>query len=480
MALAQSDPYVTNHNLRGVVPFGSFQVDAIDAVNLATGGLEVNIPLFERAGRGLGYSPVLSYSSKIWKGDVLETGPPSNPMPQLHMRLTSEGPRSFQVRGVFGSLSFREDFHLFPDQPVVQPQPVSLRVRSNFTYRSPSGATFRFPNRVTEAMGPQETIAMNCPSILPENGGANFSYAEGPSDSGSLLLETPPGEEYWITFKDGSRELVFADGGVVRRRTDTNGNRVEGNTDTLGRSYPTSCSFGNCSMTFHDSDGQLRSFNWQFVNALIGPQFSTQPCQGNPVFSPSASLDFTTRLILPNGGLEYVFEYDLSFGELTRIHLPAGGYIRFQWQTFEQFDQPPGNWPCRLPSRRVVERAVSEAGTAASEKVWTYSYSFTPPPNASYTTTVTHPEGNVSVHLFDPDGIHELESEQREAGGTVLQRVTNSWQKDAGPVASPNLVSDSLDDLESGLRNWRITETLTALLPADQVSRRNRSRWTAT
>ena len=38
---AQSEDYVTNSNLRGVVPFGSYQFSQVDNINLATGALDI-------------------------------------------------------------------------------------------------------------------------------------------------------------------------------------------------------------------------------------------------------------------------------------------------------------------------------------------------------------------------------------------------------------------------------------------------------
>src|SRR5207249_1763102 len=63
---AQSDGYVTNSNLRGVTPTGSYQFGAIDNINIGTGTLNLNIPIAKRPGRGLDTAVAFTYSSKIW------------------------------------------------------------------------------------------------------------------------------------------------------------------------------------------------------------------------------------------------------------------------------------------------------------------------------------------------------------------------------------------------------------------------------
>ncbi len=296
----------------------------------------------------------------------------------------------------------------------------------------------------------------------------------GPSDNGSLLLETPRQGGWTVRFPDGSRQEFDSDGFPLRR-IDSNGNVLGDFADTLGRPF-TECGASNpCLLSYRDSSGQLQTFQSTSELITITPDFSQAPCSGDPVIVPaSLQLSVVTALTMING-LQYTFEYDPAGGELARINLPAGGYIRYQWQTLEDFDEPPGNWACRLPSRRVVERALSADGSASSEDVYSYSYGFIL--NAAgkaivnYTTTVTNPEGGQSVHLFEADGVHELRSEVKQADGSALLLTDCSWDNDFGPVASPNLPFDTGDLLEQSRRNWRIVETLTTLQPGNKVSK---------
>ncbi|MEE8584720.1 MAG: hypothetical protein V3T83_07705, partial [Acidobacteriota bacterium] len=211
-----------------------------------------------------------------------------------------------------------------------------------------SGGTFRFPNRLTELIGPG-----SCPSLE----GGSFSYTAAPSDSGVMLLETPEGGDCTIRFKDGSQE-VHSSSGAPLRRVGPNGNILEAITDTLGRQYGSDAG----SVSYRDSEGQLRSASWssEFMTLNL-PDFISDPCGpfDFPVIVPtSAMMSAVTSLTTPTG-LEFTFQYDPANGELTRIGLPGGGAVTYEYMTFPRFDQPPPDWPCELDSRRVVKRTVS-------------------------------------------------------------------------------------------------------------------------
>ncbi|HSR66507.1 MAG TPA: hypothetical protein VLU25_01070, partial [Acidobacteriota bacterium] len=187
---AQSDAYVSNHNLRGVVPFGSYQFESVDSVNLGTGSLEVNIPLFERAGRGLDHRGALTYSSKIWTSEFYD---PPGPVTQgISMQLTTTA-RTFKVLGSKGELQWRDSTQVCSASPFIQ-----VLIRSNFTYTTAGGATIRFPNRVVRQL---DAGVCNLTS---------GSYTPGTSESGVMKLETPSaaGLDYVLTFKDGSKAIL--------------------------------------------------------------------------------------------------------------------------------------------------------------------------------------------------------------------------------------------------------------------------------
>jgi hypothetical protein len=129
------------------------------------------------------------------------------------------------------------------------------------------------------------------------------------------------------------------------------------------------------------------------------------------------------KIDLPNG-LAYQFTYDTGttpghYGELLRIDLPSGGYIRYEYTSRIDVNGPV---------RAVTKRAVSADGTAAGEKAWTYTY--LQPPNVS-TTEVTDPDGNKTAHVVGA-GFNSIpmETETRfyQGTATLLRTVKTDYE----------------------------------------------------
>ena len=438
-ARSQSDWYLTNSNLRGVVPFGTYQFDEIDNVNLGNGALNVRLPLFTRRGRGLDDGRSVFYSSKLW---VIQ--PSYNPITQQVVAYwypsVSRGAGRFDLAAHNGgSIDYKEEF--YPCEVSSPGGPFPSRIRSNFVYTSEGGGTHRFPNRDVFVDGP--------PGVVCENFDTT-DYNVGDSDSGVMELDTSQ-EPYVVRSKNGVRQLLY--GAIV----DTNGNFIDGNGDTLKRVYP----FENQVLSMQDSDGGSATFTFVVTNVSVSSQFPSTECGPNLSFSQfNNPIPLVSSLTMPNGRA-YLFSY-ASSGELIRIDLPSGGYLRYEYVTKPLFDNGMQGAGCGLDSRRVWKRHVSADGAIESEKTWEYEYE-RDPSTAEYTTTVTDPSGNVAVHKFMWDGIHQLES-------TIsgLRKVVNTWSADLGPVQSNQDGSIDLDH-----RDHRITISQVTLLDVvpNQVSR---------
>jgi hypothetical protein len=159
-----------------------------------------------------------------------------------------------------------------------------------------------------------------------------------------------------------------------------------------------------------------------------------------------------------------------------KFQLKAGHarYIKYKWATIAERD--PGPEPAepdpgcapRLDARVLVERRVSEDGSAEGEKVWTYSYT-------ASTTTVTDPYGNVEIHTFSEgygQAPVEVQVEYRDSSGAPLRKVINNWVSDSGPLSLEQPLSYPPGvDLWVRQRNPRITRTTTYLLDSNQVSK---------
>jgi len=216
---------------------------------------------------------------------------------------------------------------------------------------------------------------------------------------------------------------------------DTNGNFINSNGDTLKRSI--SLTNNQTVLTVVDSNGNNETYTLQHSGDAPGStQFPTTNCSGIPINQYSNNyLGFggSTTLVLPNGRT-YVFTYDPTFNEVTKVTLPTGGYIRYQYTTLANWDKGPYyQYSCAmsLDSRRISARFVSSDGNPQHEQQWQYSYGLS---GTLKQTTVTDPLGNVTVHSFDVStssvdiyALHEILTQYYDNAGHLLRTVANTW-----------------------------------------------------
>lgn len=120
--------------------------------------------------------------------------------------------------------------------------------------------------------------------------------------------------------------------------TDKNGNQIKlnsngkGYTDTLGRALLSWTGLGNNNdaITISGLNGNI-VLHWgttpatlQLTGQNLGPQTCNAPTAG-PV-----SIPVVTDIDLPNGQT-YSFQYDSTYGRLSRITFPGNGYVRYVW-----------------------------------------------------------------------------------------------------------------------------------------------------
>jgi len=450
-----------------VVPFGSYQFGEIDNVNLGTGALNVRIPILARKGRGMDYERVSLYSSKMW-----EVEPRYDP-------LTNEinGIAWYPNQSVGGFPSGPLRSHLefkIKDYVCESNGEITEHVAYNFVYFSPDGAQTRFPNRdywSTRVGYPGEGfICGNSPV-------SRTDYPVGQSESGVMELNTT-NSTYLLRFKDGGVQTFFSRGsyGAIK---DTNGNFVSSQiistwpstvdeTDTAGRRYreiytPTGYLTATDTLAQINTSGNAIDAGYQF-NYSSTPWIATQFQEtllggGFHITNWSGYLGGLSSISLPNGKT-YTFTYNSQFGELAHIGLPTGGSIDYVFDLKPKFDDNPSYWAEALDSRRLVTRTVSDG--LGHSYAWHYSYSrgWTGDPTG-YVTTVTDPNGNVTIHYFDDRGIHEMATEVRQGQYTAKRSVTNQWTYDIGPVTWPDADASMEED---GLRDYRITSTTAKLL----------------
>lgn len=469
-ALAQNDGYLTNSNTRGLSAENSFQIGDIDNINLATGTLNLSIPVFQRKGRGgkLDQQYFFSYSSKIWMlnpvPDPLDPQQDSylfwgfSPEIAPHNFLLLEGAvnQNFQSQRGSGTLNFNEQVWDCTDSVG---NAYEETADFQFEYKMPDGAAYRMLN-LHDDVSPN--TGHRCTSLTAQN----IGYAE----AGGIELDSTT-DTYKTELKDGTRnnnDTIF----------DTNGNFIDTfGADTLGRT-----------VSFTDPNGLQGVLAWSFTDSNGGTQQATQQFSGgmnNSTQFPSAAcgtaaihqsdptaamLGGSTTVTMPDGRA-YTLTFDPNFGEVTKITLPTGGYIRYAYVTLQAFDQAvffASNAQCGMDSRRVSARFVSPDGNSQHEQEWQYSYSNA---NSVFTTTVTDPLGNVTVHTFDTlRRTHETMTQYYDNAGHLLRTVANTWANNQRMVATfPITNTHIVDKSQADYTDWEITQSTTTLVDTNQV-----------
>jgi RHS repeat-associated protein len=340
----------------------------------------------------------------------------------------------------------------------------------DFQYQMPDGSAYRLANLHYDTV-PND--GHKCTTLSPVN--------VGYSESGGIKLDSST-HPYTAQLKDGSRNSNPE--GV--KLFDTNGNFIllpspglNANADTLGRtvSYTDQPPLPQ-TWTFTDSNGATQQIIEQPAGgANSTTQFPSTSC-GAPIGQYTGTMGGTNTLTMPDGRA-YVLTFDPNFAEVIKITLPTGGYIRYQYTTLAAFDQSPGFAQCSPPagidSRRVSARFVSPDGNPQHEQQWQYAYAYNnqPYPNSAYTTTVTDPLGNVTVHTFNTLGIdqrtHETMTQYYDNASHPLRTVANTWSYNYGAVASYPWGKNTSTRTTSADVDWQIIATTTTLADTNQV-----------
>jgi hypothetical protein len=363
-AQAQSDGYITNSNMRGKMSFGTFQNGNIDNINLATGALNLKIPLVNRKGRGIDGSEDFVYSSKLWFLTPVYNQTTGN-LTTLIWTVSHDPATTGAVFGGGGGGTLEWTINQYTCTYNVSRNVTEQYIEtilSNFIYIGLDGAKFQFANsvvtrspNVTGKTCNQPFPGSQVPPPPPPNA---MNVPIGYSDSGTMMLNTSTAP-YVVSLKDGRQTFTSPeDNGfdpVTYELIDTNGNVGSGPGDTLGRTALT------------DSSGNPVTFSVTGAGgATAATLFPTTGASGC-IHQHTTGTGGPATLLLPNGQ-SYNFTYDPNFGEITNVTLPAGGYIKYVYQTIPAMDQNPfqimlnANNTCYkglLDSRRVTERHVT-------------------------------------------------------------------------------------------------------------------------
>lgn len=426
----------------GFKPYGSFDPENIDTINLLNQNLNVRIPLVsfpQRSGKShLGFSIVYLSPTLTYKLD----GPNCTSDPRTCNQ-------DWSVSG--GGIAIVPD--VFPTLPEIDSDGNIL------FFTSDGGSHNAIPNStVTD--------------------GSGYFVAE-PSQSSCVIAGIKFNDEIVIiTDSTGIRYSYHAPlpggpvcAGPLVSIEDTNGNKITPSysssggllslTDTLGRTvgFP---SAGTTTTNLTGCTGSLPMSSIAYTWAIPGPNGVSETykmcigtvtinlpnCQnatGNHtercIFEPTAPR--IQSIVLPDGAA-WTFGYDswngnsssYAYGDLTQIAFPSGGTISYTWGPMTPFSNCAGTPP--YWNRGVQSRAIN-GNDGQGPHITTYTATVLSG-TTTIQTTVQDAAGNQSVHTF-PDLLSDCEYYETQAryyqvqnsSQVLLKTVTTQYNTSSFP-----------------------------------------------
>jgi hypothetical protein len=429
----------------------------LEQVDTTNGNLHINLPLLHLPGRGIDTDIVLSYNSKIWQTLYIPSSEPGVLQPQV---TTSYDENIASMGLLSGSRGIGS-----PGWSVGVPRMGYVKLGNDECISSDGNGTCLFDILHSTFLANTGTRT----ALINENANGQPSPPPMWSFDGSFTLYTNRG----VTFKDGTVATFSQTGAFITSETltDTNGNffncsfsggNLTGCVDTLGRhiTYAADPVTGlPGTMTYSDSSGTSRNISFHYSPYTLNyPYLDGTLCIDRGAAAVNTYL--LTSITLANG-LSYAFQYQTNSdgsttGELTRLTLPMGGYIRYLYG-FANASSDPNLNLCGLfqgnaQNRIVINRIVSPDGNASSEQLWSYSGSATPNP---FIITVTDPQGGSQSYSHGQGIPLPYQVDYKDSSGKVLKSVLGDVE------ASPDTTVYFYNSAGS---NYRY-KSLTTILP---------------
>ena len=231
-------------------------------------------------------------------------------------------------------------------------------------------------------------------------------------------------------------------------------------TDTLGRPLLSSSGFGTSGNTLAVSGlSQPYTVTWGTANYSF--TVSSNSSVGCAVASPTASSQPVINAITLPNNQQYTFSYDSTYGELSKITYPSGGYVSYTWglnplsaAVTIRVNQPSFKGTCGITYDKpaILHRFVSFDGqTIALQQDFSYSTSgFDPNGGGSWTTkqttvttrdlvrgtsfqtiytysAISAPQPPYIVSLTDDQLALEQSIQYKDTSGSVLRTATKGW-----------------------------------------------------
>ena len=443
-------------------------------VDPSTLGMSFSVPLGNYPGRGASLPVTMSYSSKVWRIKHLNTW--TSIQGDVH---TDVSPKfgEYSVSGWTTNLDVPWLEYTGGQPYDVEGNPVCLSCDP-----APSGGAFvqriamHMPDGSTHEMRKSDTpversFTVGAPpltGIYVSTDGARMKY-----DADQNVLYLPDGSRYWLT-APGGVQYIDRNGNMLtynssaKQWTDTTGRVISfvlNNTIDSGQTQKTQ----TISLPGFGASTQQYSLVWKKLHVLLGysdenqmPFNGSENCFSRTLQSPylfisdwpshACGVRFNpsvlAEIILPNG-LEYTFNYN-TYGEITKITLPTGGYYRYDYDKVVglDYENSAPNTLYGQANRGVTFRYICDTGACApqQEQVWQYLATN----NSTYLlTSVTDPLGvkterylhkshNLTYFGFENALAGRAYDERTyNASGQMLRRTLTEWTETPGQLQPP-------------------------------------------
>lgn len=440
----------------------------VEIVNPANGSVSVRIPIPVAPGRQFTLPFSIAYDSN---GAFYITGGP----PGYGTSLAATGAQGGWSY-TYPMISYSATTWTIPDS---NDHLITCHGSYNYVYQDPNG------NRHNLGLSVSANVASpdgydNCSNGVEGDGeattggeGAILATTSVPTGNTgtfpAVYVSDPDGTGYSIPSKGAASGGTF----LVLAATDRNGNTVSINqtggslatnqityVDTIGRTALSVSGIGGNPDTIN-SEGLSAPYKvyWttasaSFTDNMVNLEPGVDP---NCPTAMSASSTVISQIVLPNGQ-GFSFSYDPTYGMLTKVVYPGGGYVRYVWGLNLQaeagtFHSSTQGWACRYDFPAVTDRYVSYDGvTEALHQNFTYSTQWSGSSSTSWTTkrTIVKTTDNIrsasfsTTYTYSPLNTSyvpncpscaltaqvpvESTIQYNDFGGQVLQTISKSWK----------------------------------------------------
>jgi RHS repeat-associated protein len=427
----------------------------LDTVDTMSGNLQIKLPLLHLPGRGLDTDFQMTVNSKVWDLELYYDGM-GNVGVQANPNFAA---RSLGIAGMGAYSGPGAVCLLYGDGDTC------AEVVYYYTWNNNNG------NRTTMANKDGILTGYFIPSGY-WSFDDSYLYADTFTSYSGVLPTV-------LKYKNG---LTYSyDSSGNQSLTDTNGNLIScaapsgimSCTDTLGRVITYT---PGTSVSYKDSSGTTQTISFTTTPYTLEyppsdvPSWYALPCHcGGPGTGTS---NLITKVTLPNNlsyEIQYVMNSDgTTTGEIAKIILPTGGYIRYVYGLLNIYPSAP------YGTHNVIKRIVSPDGTSGSEQTWNYNYAYTTTGAASfYTTTITKPTLESEIITYTQNNYDSSSSVPfptqtiyKDVSGTAIKTVNQTVGSDNSSYIDPQTFGLS----GANFNNVRPLSTTTVLNDTTQQS----------